>query len=77
MQPGGGRDRSESQQGARTRGGPTVPDSKGGVIRSRLCDTCAKLWRLAGQPNPWVPTNKPGGSSGAQPKQRKPVGMGV
>jgi hypothetical protein len=75
--------RVEQEQGEGTGapvsvGGPTVLDSEGGVITSRLCDRCVKLWRSDGQPNPWFPANGPGGSHGGpKPKQRKPVGMGV
>jgi hypothetical protein len=73
----GGGQAENREEGPVTCGGPTVPDSKGGVIRSRLCDTCARLWRLAGKPNPWFPANGPGGSRGPKPTLRKPVGMGV
>jgi hypothetical protein len=64
-------------EGPVTRGGPTVLDSEGGVITSRLCETCAKLWKADGKPNPWFPANGPGGSRGPKPRWRKPVGTGV
>jgi hypothetical protein len=64
---GGGKSESREPGGPVTCGGPTVLDSEGGVITSRLCQTCAKLWRLEGQPNPWVPMNRPGGSRGPNP----------
>jgi hypothetical protein len=73
----GGGQTENRKEGALIRGGPTVPDSEGGVITSRLCKFCAQLWRADGKPNPWFPANGPGGSRGPKPRWRKPVGKGV